>query len=380
MNLRVLWAIARNDLRIWRRSPAAIAAALVPPLAMAGLVAMLTASATQQPVAMVVEGGGPMAQRFAHAVAGDVEAYALHVTDAATAAGELAAQRVAAVIVVPPDFDERVAAGDGVVGLTLNNVDSDFSDDIRRTVDRSVAQFDAPQLGYLGEQTGAQGLLLPNVYRIAVAEHDLRQTTVDFLHYNLVPVLILLVINVGMLGTALLVSHDIERGTARTATLTPVSRSTLVLGRVGGGVLATFAVLLPVVVPATAFGVLQPALAHWLAVAVILMATTVVAVGLGLLLAVALRQARSVAMGAVTVATYLFLLGGGFTTLVFLPGWIQALSHAVPTSYAIDGLRQALFYPDIEGFGGDVAALAVAAALALGAGTMAMNRTWRRAR
>jgi len=100
--------------------------------------------------------------------------------------------------------------------VTLNNVDSDFSDDIRRTVDRSVAEFDAPPLGFLGEQNGAaQGLLLPNVYRVAVAQHNLRHTTVDFLHYNLVPVLVLLVLNVGMLGTALLVAHDIERGTGK---------------------------------------------------------------------------------------------------------------------------------------------------------------------
>src|SRR5437764_1132337 len=125
--LRAIWAIARNDLRIWRRSPAAIAAALVPPLAMTGLVAVLTASFTQQPGALVMQGSGPMAQRFAHLVADDVEAYALHVVDGDTATRELDAQQVAAVIVVPPDFDDRVAEDGGVVGLTLNNVDSDFS-------------------------------------------------------------------------------------------------------------------------------------------------------------------------------------------------------------------------------------------------------------
>jgi ABC-2 type transport system permease protein len=378
--LRAIWAIARNDLRIWRRSPAAIAAALVPPLAMTGLVAVLTASVTQQPVAMVVQGSGPLSERFSHIVSDDVEAYALHVVDAATAERELDAQQVAAVIVIPPDFDDRVAAGDAAIGLTVNNVDSDFSQDIRRTVDRSVAQFDAPQLGFLGEQTTTRGLLLPNVYRVAVAERNVRQTTVDFLHYNLVPVLVLLVLNVGMLGTALLVVHDIERGTGKAMLLTPVSRTAMVVGRVLGGTLATSAVLLPVVVIATAAGVLQPPAGHWPAVAAVLALTTIAAVGLGVLLAVALRQARVVAMGAVTVATYLFLLGGGFTTIVFLPGWIQALSRAIPTSYAIDGLRQALFYPQIAGLGRDLLALALAAAVVLVAGAVAMSRTWRRAR
>jgi len=43
-------------------------------------------------------------------------------------------------------------------------------------------------------------------------------------------------------------------------------------------------------------------------------------------------------------------------------------------------LRQALFYPQIAGFGRDLLALALAAAVVLVAGAVAMSRTWRRAR
>jgi ABC-2 type transport system permease protein len=285
------------------------------------------------------------------------------------------------VVVIPHDFDARVAQDDAVVGLTLNNMDSDFADDIRRTVDRSVAEFDAPQLGFLGERNGpSQGLVLPNVYRVAVAQHDLRQTTVDYLHYNLVPVLVLVVINVGMLGTALLAVHDIERGTGEAMLLARVSRAALVVGRMLGGAAATLAVLLPVLAVAAALGLLRPDPMRWPAIAAVFVVTTVVAVALGLVLAVTLRQARVVSMGAVTVATYLFLLGGGFTTVVYLPQCIQAVSHAVPTSYAIAGLRQVLFYSDLTGFAQDLAALGISTAVALGLGTLAMNRAWRRAR
>jgi ABC-type multidrug transport system permease subunit len=379
--VRAAWAIARNDLRVWRRSPAAIAAALVPPLLMAVLIAVLTASVTQQPVALVAQDHGPLATRFAHIVAEDSEAYALHVTDAQTAARELDAQQVAAVLTIPPDFDARVAEDRALVQLTLNNVDSDFSDDIRRTVERSVAQFDAPQLGFLGEHNGAaQGLLLPNVYRVTVAEHDMRRTTVDFLHYNLVPVLVLLVINAGMLGTALLLAHDRERGTGKAMVLMPVSPVQMLIGRLLGGALAASAILAPAVVVATALGVLQPQVTHWPAVAAVLALCTAVAVGLGTLLAALLRHARVVPLAAVTLATYLFLLGGGFTTLVFLPGWVQALSRAVPTSYAIDALRQALFYPQLAGVARDLLSLGVAAALLLALGMVASGRTWRAAR
>ena len=39
--IRALWGVARNDLAVWLRSPAAIAAALLPALGMGVLVAML---------------------------------------------------------------------------------------------------------------------------------------------------------------------------------------------------------------------------------------------------------------------------------------------------------------------------------------------------
>ena len=49
----------------------------------------------------------------------------------------------------------------------------------------------------------------------------------------------------------------------------------------------------------------------------------------------------------------------------------------MPTRYAIDGLRQALFYPDLHNFGPDLAALCLFGVASLGAATLVMRRTWR---
>ena len=62
---------------------------------------------------------------------------------------------------------------------------------------------------------------------------------------------------------------------------------------------------------------------------------------MGVLFGSALRRSTTVALTGVTVASYLFFLGGGFTTIAFLPAWLRTLSRAVPTSYGIDGMRQA---------------------------------------
>jgi ABC-type multidrug transport system permease subunit len=77
-------------------------------------------------------------------------------------------------------------------------------------------------------------------------------------------------------------------------------------------------------------------------------------------------------------AAYMFFLGGGFTTVAFLPAWIQTASRFIPTSYAIEGLRQALFYPDLVGFGRDLLVLSGYAALSISLAAVMLARAWRR--
>jgi hypothetical protein len=49
---------------------------------------------------------------------------------------------------------------------------------------------------------------LPNPYRIAIAEHDLRETNVTFLQYQVIPIIVLIVISIGLLGSSMLTARD----------------------------------------------------------------------------------------------------------------------------------------------------------------------------
>jgi ABC-type multidrug transport system permease subunit len=401
-----VWGMARNDLAVWLHSPSAIAAALLPALGMGVLVAVLTNSVGQQPVALVVKSEGRFAHRMARIIRGDADAYLLEEMKEVDALNALGEQRIAAIIVVPENFDEAVARGNAAVDLYLNNVDIDLADDIRRSVTRSVAEFDAPQLGLLGELSGpSAGTLLPNPYRVAIAEHDLRETNVSFLQYQVIPIVVLIVISVGLLGTALLTARDFERGTAKMMVLSPAGRLTLVMGRLLGGTLITFVLVTPLV----ALGFLThyipycaeeseaplwltlllsgpcgwilpvPSWTHGLALLGLFAAVTLTTVGLGTLLGIALRDARLVTMTGLNASAYMFFLGGGFTTVAFLPEWIQVVSRFVPTRYAIDGLRQALFYPDLIGFERDIAVLCACAVTSVALASFTLAYAWRRA-
>jgi len=376
--MRGAWAVARLDLAVWRRSPWAVLAAIVPALGMFVLVKVLTLSVTVQPVALVIDDPGPEAQVLSRLIEDDIESYQLFVTNAKHAQQLLDRQRVGAVIVIPKGFDDAVARGHAVVDYTLNNIDIDFSDDIRRSIDRSVAEFDAPQLGASVEgRAGGHGLVVPNPYRIDIAEHDLRKTDVPFETYQVLPVLLLLVLSTGMLGAALLGSRDVERGTIVFLRQTPLRRSAFVAGRLLGALLAAGSIVVPSVAYLTYKRVVHPPHGHWPPFLAVLLATAVFAAALGVLLGAALRRSTTVALAGVTLASYLFFLGGGFTTIAFLPSWLQALSRLVPTRYGIDGMRQSLFYPDLIGVPGDLIALVGFALVALAASAVLLGRSVR---
>jgi len=254
-------------------------------------------------------------------------------------------------------------------------VDIDFGDDIRRAVDRSVAEFDAPQLGASLERTGAaQGLVVPNAYRVDVAEHDLRHTTVTYARYQAVPVLILLLVNVGVLGGALLGTRDHERRTAAFLGTAPVPRWSVVAGRLGGTAGAIGVVAVPAVIALRLAHVVEPPRGHWVPFGALLAVTALLSAGIGVLLGSAVRRSATVALVAVTVSSYLFFLGGGFTTIAFLPAWLRTASLAVPTSYAIAAIRQILFYPDLTGVARDLLALCAFTAATTAGGVCALRR------
>lgn len=378
--IRPLWRLAVLDLAIWRRSPAAIAAALIPPLAMALLLYVLTLSVGRQPVALVVQSNGPAAQRMASLLRSDTESYQLVQTGMSEARSLLDSQQVAAIIDVPPDFDAAVRQNRASLPYTLNNVDIDLADDIRRTVARSIALFSA---GVEAVQQPAAGGDADDrapavVNDVAVTTTELRTTTVDYLHYSVVPALVLLVLSVGMMGTALLCAQDVERGTARHLALSPVPAGALVAGRLLGGVLAALSISLPVLLLATWAGIVAPPPGHWPALLALIVATAICASALGAALGSVVRGARVVSMAASVVATYLFFLGGGFTTIQFLPDWLRRISDAVPIRYAIDGLRQTLFYPDLTGVVHDLRVLVATAVMAVAISSLFVQASWGR--
>ena len=380
-----MWTIAKHDLLMWRRMPSAIACAIIPPVGMTLILVTLSLAVLKQPVALVVEGHGPYAQRMQQIIESDTDSYVnydfskkLQATDTKTAQRLLENQQIAAIIKIPSDFDQNAQKSMGKLHLILNNVDIDFADDIRRSVDRSVAHFDAPILSPKDAEEADKKFVLDksNPYRVLIDEYDLRETNVEWLHYQVIPALVLLVLSVGLMGTALLCAQDIERKTARYLLLTPQHTWILVGGRLLGGVIASLIALVPAVALCMCFGIIAPPPNHWPAFVAIFVGTAVCASSLGAIVGTLLSGSRTIAMASSVLATYMFFLGGGFTTIAFLPSWLQTVSSFIPMRYAIDGMRQALFYSTLDGVTMDIAVLYLTALLCTIIGSIAVRRSW----
>lgn len=383
--IKNIWNIAKLDLIIWSRMHSAIASALIPPLGMLMILVALSLAVLQQPIALVVEGNGVYSRKMQSIIQSDTDAYLnydfssdIKPIDSQTAWKWLYNQQVAAIITVPVNFDQQVREGSAKVHLTLNNVDIDFADDIRRSVDRSVAHFDAPILSPNdAEENGVEfDPEAPNPYLISIDEEDLRETNVEWLHYQVIPVLVLLVLNVGLMGTALLCAQDSERKTARYLALSPYRSWELVAGRLSAGVIASLSTLIPGALLCMLFTNISPPAGHWPALLAVFVATAVCAAGLGAVIGTAFRGSRTIVMLSSVVSTYMFFLGGGFSTIAFLPEWIQTISAFIPMRYAIDGMRQALFYSNLNGVPFDLAVLTLTAVVATGIGSVMVRRSW----
>ncbi len=383
--IKNIYNITKLDLIRWTRMPTAIISSFIPPLGMMAVLVTLSLAVLQQPIALVVEGNGVYSRKMQSIIESDTDAYVnydfstkIKPVDAQTAWRWLENQQVAAIITVPVDFDQKVREGEAKLYLTLNNIDIDFADDIRRSVDRSVAHFDAPVLspGDAEENGTEYDPESTNPYLISIDEQDLRETNVEWLHYQVIPVLVLLVLNVGLVGTALLCADDAENKTAQYLMVSPYSALEIIVGRLFAGTAVSLAALIPGALLTMFLTEISPPPGHWPALLAVFALTAICASGLGVMIGTSVKGVRTIVMLSTVLSTYMFFLGGGFSTIAFLPEWLQNISAFIPMRYAIDGMRQALFYSTLEGIPLDLIVLCGTAVAAVFGGSLMMRKAW----
>lgn len=359
--LRAAWAVFRKDFAVWAHNPLIGAASLLPALLILVLLGAEAAAVGASPVALVTLDTGPKGQAMRQIFE---QSDAFRLTEASPQQAQVLLDRldVVAVITIPADFTQRVAAHDpSPIDVTINNLNLDFTDDIRRAVPDAITQFYASQGG-------------ASPIKVTVQEHDLRRQDVAYFQYLVLPVIVLLVVTNGVMTNAATTAEEWETHRIKELLLSPVPRAALIVGKVLAGFTTT--VLLGVIILALGIvvGWTRTDGLHLLTSLGIMALMALFSTGLGVALGAAIQRTQLVTTASALVALCLFFVAGGISVLAFEPIWLQNVAAFSPLTYGVHALQQAMFYRSAEQLGRDVLVLFCSGMAALGLGVLMMRR------
>jgi ABC-2 type transport system permease protein len=231
--LRVFWACARKDFQAALTDRLFTILGLFVPANVLILMSLFVLSGGKAPTAVVMQEGGPYAQAFYQAMS-QAHSFRLQVSSAAEAERLMAAGQVVAVVTIPADFDAGIQEKLPVpVDVEINNLNTDFTNDIRRAIPLSITSFYAKAF--------------PDLVSVTTRETDLYPQDTDYIPYLAVSILVIALMIGGMLQAGIasakgFQSYDVairdleatlaaRRSTLHTATIRAVEQSLAIIDR-----------------------------------------------------------------------------------------------------------------------------------------------------
>ena len=349
-------AIVRKDIGVWLRQPTAITATILPAIAFMIILYFGAQAVGRNPVALVVQDNGPHAQELV-SILNSSDAFKVSLVTSKQDEAEKALKhiQVAAVITIPSNFDIAFNTHKSdPVTIHINNLNLDFTNDLRRSLPAAITEFYSGTQGHNSNNNNN----LNNPIRIYVKETDLRQQDVDLLRFEIVPNMVLLLTTAGIVNAGLATAREWEDSTIKELLLAPISRSSLIAGKLMAGWLTTMLVAAVVLVIGAVTGYLRPdSLLYWLTTIIIIMLIALASVGIGVAIGSAARRFQRVTAVGIPLSIDLFFLSGGITVAAFLPAWLQTVAHFIPTFYGTHALQTSIFYSSTEDLAQDILVL-----------------------
>jgi ABC-2 type transport system permease protein len=155
----------------------------------------------------------------------------------------------------------------------------------------------------------------------------------------------------GILGMSILFSStfaglsviwDREFGFLKEIMVAPVSRISIVLGRIAGGISTSLFQALAILAISMFLGFRPRQWVMLLPALLVMVLISITFIGLGLSFAANMRDMQGFNLVMNFVVFPLFFLSGALFPLDSFPGWVRLLSRLDPLTYGVDGLRAAL--------------------------------------
>ncbi|MGH2507270.1 MAG: ABC transporter permease [Ktedonobacteraceae bacterium] len=356
------WVICQKDIRVWLRHPTFVLVTIIPALAILLLTSLGAAAVGHTPIALVVQDtradGQEMARIFQNA-----NIFQVSVVNAQQAQQMYKSVAIAAIITIPSDFTQRVQAHESApLEVTVNNLNLDFTNDVRRSVPDMITQFYAEQ-----------GQASP--IHISIQESNLRPQDIQLFQYSVLPALIFLLLTSGLITGGLTTAREWEARTMKELLLAPISRATIICGEILASFLTTFVIGVLVLGACTLLGWIHPQGIYWLTALLTLALVSLFSACLGIAVGSSVRRIQPVGPLSLNVGMYLFFLAGGIGVLSFEPSVLQEIANYIPLTYGRHALESAVFYGSSELLGRDTLVMLVSIAVALVIGVLAMRRS-----
>ena len=370
--MRETWAavgaIVVKDWTRFFRQPFFMVISVIIPLVFIFFYSLIVPVSATNPIMIADEDHTPASAQFIDAMRDirSVEApyYEIITTDATTTREAFNDQTAHAMLVIPDGFADDVAAGNAQVELHLNNINSDYSKNLRLRLDYATRLVNDQLAGPVVEIKETSWLLVDPT----------------MLGYISTSLLLFGVLYASMVNTGLNVASEWNDRTVKNLLLAPVGRGALVTGKVlsglGQSVLSIALVLLVLIV---GFG-FQPR-GNPLLMAGIVLLTMLLGAGIGALAGVLSKKTLAVTSGLITVAILLFLVSGNEDSMRGL-AWGQPItalwqfSLALPPTYAFGAARSLFLTGETSTLIRDLAIVASAAAVLLSLAVVALRRAY----
>jgi ABC-2 type transport system permease protein len=317
--LRVIWACMKKDIKTALTERVFTIISVFVPVNYLILMSLLFLGASNAPTAVVMQENGPYAQKFYTAMS-HAHSFRLQTATASEASGLIQTGRIVAVVTIPADFDQRISQNQPVkVGVQINNLNTDFTNDIRRAVPLSITSFYAKAF--------------PDLVTITPREHDFYRQDTDYIPYLTVSILVIGLVLGGLLQSATASAREWENQTVKELLLSPASRWAMLVGKLLGSLVMSLA---PVIV---VLGVLIFIMgvwpAHWGEVIGYTLLCLTIFIVLGTLLGTLLKQRQPVVALSFGATIPLFFLSGAFGPISFNTTSVQVIAKIFPIYYAI---------------------------------------------
>lgn len=316
----------RTQLRTFVRTPMTTVLVLILPINLLLLLSLFALTGYNAPTALVMGEDTPLARSYVEALKDTHNSFELRPMDLATGQRQLKRARLVAILEIPPGFEAGVRAGKTVpVNLTLDNVNLDMAEDVRRAVPAAAVIF-------------AQRNGFPEV-RIEAELRNLLPKDTGYVQYLGVSAVALAACIAGSVLGGTVTAREWELGTARLAQVAPGGAGAVLAGRLGAATIAgTFASSVTALIVWFGYNV-HPK--HPVEVWLTLVATVFACTMLGGLVGARLRRVLPVAPLLIGTLLPFYLDSGALEPQRFDGEWLFALAHLSPTYFSVGLMEHA---------------------------------------